>query len=142
MEALLASGVLFVNDAVMACGIRAWWSRSPSVRRCSRSHVRCIEAAFAQIEFATDSPLEGDGFEPSVPRWIGNGFVGSSELGPIYPRTAHPSNCRPWRTDRGVERRSEEPPLTARIRSRHTMATPSAVRLEPLPKTWLRCAWK
>jgi hypothetical protein len=26
------------------------------------------QAAFAQIEFATDSPLEGDGFEPSVPR--------------------------------------------------------------------------
>src|SRR6516164_9075201 len=26
------------------------------------------KAAFAQIEFATDSPLEGDGFEPSVPR--------------------------------------------------------------------------
>jgi hypothetical protein len=25
------------------------------------------QAAFAQIEFATDSPLEGDGFEPSVP---------------------------------------------------------------------------
>jgi PleD family two-component response regulator len=23
---------------------------------------------FAQAEFATDSPLEGDGFEPSVPR--------------------------------------------------------------------------
>src|ERR1700756_3308568 len=26
------------------------------------------KAVFAQIEFATDSPLEGDGFEPSVPR--------------------------------------------------------------------------
>jgi hypothetical protein len=37
-----------------------------------------------------DSPVEGDGFEPSVPRYIGNGFVGSSELGPIYRRTAHP----------------------------------------------------
>ena len=37
-------GGAFVNDAVMACGIRAWRSRSPSVRRCSRSHVRCIGA--------------------------------------------------------------------------------------------------
>ena len=26
------------------------------------------KAAFAQIEFAMDSPLEGGGFEPSVPR--------------------------------------------------------------------------
>ena len=26
------------------------------------------QAAFAQIEFATDSPLEGDGFELPVPR--------------------------------------------------------------------------
>jgi hypothetical protein len=26
------------------------------------------QAAFTQIEFATDSPLEEDGFEPSVPR--------------------------------------------------------------------------
>ena len=29
------------------------------------------QAAFAQIEFATDSPLEGTGFELSVPRDIG-----------------------------------------------------------------------
>ena len=30
------------------------------------------EAAFAQIEFATDSPLEGNGLELSVPREIGS----------------------------------------------------------------------
>ncbi len=44
---------------------------------------------------------------------IGDGFVGSSELGPIYRRTRHPSSCRRRHTDRVVERRSEEPPLTA-----------------------------
>jgi hypothetical protein len=54
--------------------------------------------------------------------------VGSSELGPIYRRTGHPSSCRPRHTDRVVGRRSEEPPLTARIRRRHTTATLSAVQ--------------
>ena len=44
------------------------------------------EAAFAQIEFATDSPLEGDGFELSVPRQIGYIFRASSEMGPIDRR--------------------------------------------------------
>ena len=64
-------GVLFHERCRHARGIRAWWSRSPSVRRCSRSLVRCIgKAAFAQIEFATDSPLERDGFELPVPRAI------------------------------------------------------------------------
>ena len=37
--------------------------------------------------FVADSSLERNGFERSVPRKIGNGFVGSSELGPIYQRT-------------------------------------------------------
>ena len=45
---LAGVGVLFVDDAVMSCGIRAWWSRSPSVRRCSRSHVRCIRTRYYQ----------------------------------------------------------------------------------------------
>jgi hypothetical protein len=36
-----------------------------------------------------DSPVEGNGFERSVPRQIGNGLLGSSELGPIYRRTGH-----------------------------------------------------
>ena len=48
--------------------------------------------------------------------------------GPIYRRTGHPSSCRPRHTDRVVERRSEEPPLTARIKRRHTMAALSAVQ--------------
>jgi hypothetical protein len=51
-----------------------------------------------------------------------NGFVGSSELEPIYRRTGHPSSRRPRRTGRVVGRRSGEPPLTARIRRRHTTA--------------------
>ena len=37
------------------------------------------EAAFAQIEFATDSSLERNGFELPVPRQIGNGFEASSK---------------------------------------------------------------
>jgi hypothetical protein len=32
------------------------------------------KAAFAQIEFAADSPLEGDGFELLVPRHKSRGF--------------------------------------------------------------------
>ena len=55
-------------------------------------------------------------------------FRGSSRLGPIYRRTGHPRSCRPRQTDRVVERRPEEPPLTARVRRRHTMAALSAVR--------------
>jgi hypothetical protein len=35
------------------------------------------------VRFATDSPLEGSGFELSVPRQIGNGFEALSETGPI-----------------------------------------------------------
>jgi hypothetical protein len=54
--------------------------------------------------------------------------VGSSELGPIYRRTGHPSSFRSRHTNRVVGRRSEEPPLTARIRRRHTTAALSAVQ--------------
>ena len=53
--------------------------------------------------------------------------MGSSELGPIYRRTGHPSSCRPRHGDRVGKRRSEEPPLTVRIRRRHTTETLSAV---------------
>jgi len=54
--------------------------------------------------------------------------VGSSEFGPIYRRTGHPSSCWPRHTDRVVGRRSEVPPLTARIGRRHTTAALSAVQ--------------
>jgi hypothetical protein len=36
-----------------------------------------------RIKFAADSPLEGSGFELSVPRQMGNGFEALSETGPI-----------------------------------------------------------
>ena len=54
--------------------------------------------------------------------------MGSSELGPIYRRTGQPSSCRSRHTNRVVRRRCEEPPLTARIRRRHTTAALSAVQ--------------
>jgi len=54
--------------------------------------------------------------------------VGSSELGPIYRSTGQPSSCRSRHTNRVVRRRSAEPPLTARIRRRHTTAALSAVQ--------------
>ena len=54
--------------------------------------------------------------------------MASSRLGPIYRHTGHSSSCLPRHTYRVVERRSEEPPLTARIRRRPTMAALSAVR--------------
>jgi len=38
------------------------------------------------FRFARDSPLEGAGFEPSVPRPIFNGFEASYELEPTDPR--------------------------------------------------------
>ena len=55
--------------------------------------------------------MEKNGFERSVPRQIGNGFAGSSELGPIYRRTGHPSSCWSRHTNRVVGRRSAEPQL-------------------------------
>jgi hypothetical protein len=36
-----------------------------------------------RLRFALDSPLEGSGFELSVPRQMGNGFEALSETGPI-----------------------------------------------------------
>jgi len=36
-------------------------------------------------------------------------------VGPIPRRTGHPSGCRPRHTNRVVRRRSENPPLIARI---------------------------
>ena len=46
--------------------------------------------------FAADSALEGDGFELSVPRQIGNGFEVSSETGPSARRARrfYPSICQ------------------------------------------------
>jgi hypothetical protein len=48
-------------------------------------------------EFAPDSPLEGDGFELSVPRQIRNGFEVSSDTEPSARRArrCHPGICPP-----------------------------------------------
>ena len=54
-----------------------------------------------------DSPLEGSGFEPSVPRQKGNGFEALSETGRSAGRGRryHPSICPPsaegliWRAE-------------------------------------------
>ena len=55
-------------------------------------------------------------------------FVVSSEFGADRPAHGHRSSCRPRRTDRVVGRLSGAPPLTARIRRRHTKVALSAVR--------------
>jgi hypothetical protein len=90
-----------------------------------------------ELRFASDSPLEGNGFERSVPRKVGNGFVGSSELGPIYRRTGHPSSCRPRHTpielSGGGPRSRHSPPgsggVTPPPRCRRcTTADPGATR--------------
>jgi hypothetical protein len=52
---------------------------------CGRAHQGCggVPALIEKIRFARDSPLEGSGFELSVPRQMGNGFEALSETGPI-----------------------------------------------------------
>src|SRR4030081_2838969 len=53
-----------------------------------------------EVRFALDSPLEGDGFEPSVPRQKDNTFE-------TYPRAVH-------RTDSPVEGPGFEPSVPVR----------------------------
>src|SRR6516225_10559138 len=95
-----------------------------------------------KTEFATDSPLEGDGFELSVPRDrlrfkalslvgrlvvrrrcaepfrnrfpcpITKVFWAASELGRSILAAGQQSSCRPP-TDRGCKGPFKEPPLTA-----------------------------
>ena len=52
------------------------WEPSPPFRSnpFDRGGNLIGKAAFTQIEFAMDSPLEGTGFELSVPREIGLGY--------------------------------------------------------------------
>jgi hypothetical protein len=45
-------------DRDIRCGKPRWWARSPTV----------IDGTRPRKWFAPDSSLEGDGFEPSVPR--------------------------------------------------------------------------
>jgi hypothetical protein len=72
-----------------------WGRRSFQLRHfCSPYHqdsallgLRCeVLGNHAEVWFARDSPLEGAGFEPSVPRPIINGFEVSPELEPTDPR--------------------------------------------------------
>jgi hypothetical protein len=84
-----------------------------------------------------DFLLERNGFEHSVPRQICDGFAGSSELGPICG--APVIRAVPARyTDRLAGLRSGEPPLTARIRRRHTAAALSAAQRIAEPKVRIR----
>jgi hypothetical protein len=69
------------------------------VRRPSSSHL--IE----ELRFASDSPLEGDGFEPSVPLWVltvsGPPLVVYVTL-PRFPFAENEIAFRDW-GDRGFE---------------------------------------
>jgi len=64
-----------------------------------------------------DSPLEGNGFEISVPRQIGSGFVASVGLGPIDSRRGGGITRAVVGLAKPIElfRRLKEPPLTRRI---------------------------
>ena len=86
------------------------------------------EAAFAQIEFATDSPLEGNGFEISVPRQIGSGFEASVGLGPIDSRRGGTTRAVVGLGKPIVFRRLKEPPLTRRNEGAHAVGGGEASR--------------
>ena len=46
----------------------------------SKQVRNCAADLFAKVRFAVDSPLEGDGFEPSVPQQICSRFLDSSPV--------------------------------------------------------------
>ena len=59
------------------------------------AYPRCFNSLDAPRDrFAVDSPLEGDGFELSVPREIGYGFVG---FGPFSVAFGSPVGREPSR---------------------------------------------
>src|SRR6516162_99554 len=75
-----------------------------------------------------DSPLEGNGFEISVPRQIGSGFEASVGLGPIDSRRGKITRAV---VDLGkplVFRRLKEPPLTRRNEGAHAVGGGEASR--------------
>jgi hypothetical protein len=45
--------------------------------------ITSVSCSIVGVRFAAESPLEGSGFELSVPRQMGNGFEALSETGPI-----------------------------------------------------------
>jgi hypothetical protein len=80
----------------------------------SLSSTRSIDGSPLRNQWFADSPLEGNGFEISVPRKIGSGFAASVGLGPIDRRRGDIIRAvvglgKPIE----VFRRLEEPPLTA-----------------------------
>ena len=74
------------------------------------------KAAFAQIEFATDSPLEGTGFEPSVPR---ERLVPSCSFTPTFPlaRVNRPDPIPKAYITRGPMVRIRSPPAASLMRT-------------------------
>jgi len=55
----------------------------PKIDRVGLARLSASRHAPLKLRFARDSPLEGSGFELSVPRQMGNGFEALSETGPI-----------------------------------------------------------
>jgi hypothetical protein len=93
--------------------------------RISAYGVRCTPLS-GEPSFAEDSSLERNGLELSVPRQIGNGFAGWSELN-------RSTGTPVVQADLGIPIElsggwSEEPSLTAQIKGRHKTAALSAVR--------------
>jgi hypothetical protein len=68
-----------------------------------------------EVRFAGDSPLEGDGFEVSVPREMGSDVEASSELGRIdcWRGGYHPSSRRTPVNRYSCRGQIEKPPLIA-----------------------------
>jgi hypothetical protein len=66
--------------AGMSKGFGPDGSASYEVGSWSRA-ARTLACSALKFEFATDSPLEGGGFEPSVPRWGQHFFETTAETG-------------------------------------------------------------
>ena len=83
-----------------------------------------------QNGFATDSPVEENGFEISVPRQIGSGFVASVGLGPIDSRRGGGIARAVVGLAKPIElfRRLKEPPLTRRNEDAHAVGGGEASR--------------
>src|SRR6516162_3894334 len=76
-----------------------------------------------------DSPLEGNGFEISVPRQVGSGFEASVGLGPIDSRRGGITRAVVG-LGKPIElfRRRKEPPLTRRNEGAHAVGGGEASR--------------
>jgi hypothetical protein len=84
------------HDAVMRIGGEApGGGPILSVLPRSSSLLSGIEMYFSSSVFGADSPLEGDGFEPSVPLRDLRDLAGSSRLPPIIGRRVQRYLCAP-----------------------------------------------